>query len=86
MPTGFDENDWAHRHVILFLAERSRRPPESISTSERLSVFFEDSLDLVELIMGLEDEFSIELDDHEAAKLDTVQDLIEFVRQYGRGR
>ncbi|MFO8033305.1 MAG: acyl carrier protein [Desulfohalobiaceae bacterium] len=38
-----------------------------------------DSLDLTELIMAMEDEFGIEIDDEEAQKLRTVQDVIKYV-------
>jgi acyl carrier protein len=38
-----------------------------------------DSLDLTELIMAMEDEFGMEIDDEEAQKLRTVQDVITYV-------
>jgi len=38
-----------------------------------------DSLDLTELIMAMEDEFGMEIDDDEAQKLRTVQDVISYV-------
>ena len=38
-----------------------------------------DSLDLVELIMAMEEEFDIEIPDEEAEKIATVQDAIDFV-------
>ncbi len=38
-----------------------------------------DSLDVVELIMGLEDEFDIEISDEEAEGIQTVQDAINFI-------
>jgi acyl carrier protein len=38
-----------------------------------------DSLDLVELIMAMEEEFGMEIADEEAEKLRTVQDVISFV-------
>jgi acyl carrier protein len=40
-----------------------------------------DSLDLVELIMTLEEEFNIEITDEDAEKLLTVQDTIEFIKE-----
>ena len=38
-----------------------------------------DSLDTVELIMQLEDEFSLEIPDEEAEKLTTVGAVIEYI-------
>ena len=38
-----------------------------------------DSLDVVEIIMGLEEEFDIEIPDEEAEKLTTVQKIVEYV-------
>ena len=40
-----------------------------------------DSLDLVELIMTMEEEFDVEIFDEDAEKLVTVKDAIEYTRQ-----
>ena len=39
-----------------------------------------DSLDLVELIMALEEEFDIEIPDEEAEKLKTVGDAVNYAK------
>ncbi|ADD27430.1 acyl carrier protein [Meiothermus ruber] len=39
-----------------------------------------DSLDTVELIMGLEDKFGLEISDEDAEKIRTVQDAIDFIQ------
>lgn len=39
-----------------------------------------DSLDVVELIMTLEDEFDIEISDEEAEKIVTVRNAIDFMK------
>lgn len=38
-----------------------------------------DSLDLVEMIMSLEEEFGVEIPDEEAEKLLTVQDALDYI-------
>jgi acyl carrier protein len=40
-----------------------------------------DSLDTVELIMALEEEFSIEIPDEDAEKMTTVGDVIKYVNE-----
>ncbi len=40
-----------------------------------------DSLDLVELIMSMEDEFGIEISDEDAESIVTVQDAINFITE-----
>jgi len=40
-----------------------------------------DSLDIVELIMALEENFSIEITDDELRKIRTIQDSINFIKK-----
>ncbi|MBD3304746.1 acyl carrier protein [candidate division KSB3 bacterium] len=41
-----------------------------------------DSLDTVELVMALEEEFGIEIPDEEAEKISTVQDAISYIETH----
>jgi acyl carrier protein len=38
-----------------------------------------DSLDIVELVMAFEEEFSIEIPDEDAEKITTVQDAVNYI-------
>ena len=40
-----------------------------------------DSLDVVELIMNIEDEFGISISDEEAVNLSSVQKIVEFLEK-----
>ncbi len=40
-----------------------------------------DSLDIVELIMAMEENFGIEIADDELGQLRTIQDVIDFIRK-----
>lgn len=41
-----------------------------------------DSLDTVELVMALEEEFSMEIPDEEAEKIKTVGDAVEYIKAH----
>jgi acyl carrier protein len=44
-----------------------------------------DSLDVVELVMGLEEEFEIEIPDEDAEKILTVQDAVKYIEEKSKG-
>lgn len=41
-----------------------------------------DSLDIVELIMALEEEFDLEIPDTDAEKIVTVGDVVEYIKEH----
>lgn len=41
-----------------------------------------DSLDLVELIMSLEEEFHVKISDEDAEKIRTVQDAMDYLNEH----
>lgn len=43
-----------------------------------------DSLDIVELVMAMEEEFDIEIPDEDAEKLKTVQDVSNYLATKGK--
>jgi acyl carrier protein len=44
-----------------------------------------DSLDVVELVMGLEEEFEIEIPDEDAEKIRNVQDAVKYIEEKTKG-
>ena len=41
-----------------------------------------DSLDIVELIMNVEEQFNMEIPDEEAEKIVTVGDVVEYIKEH----
>ena len=44
-----------------------------------------DSLDVVEIVMGLEEEFEVTIPDTEAEKIITVQQIMDYVETHAKG-
>jgi acyl carrier protein len=43
-----------------------------------------DSLDIVELVMKMEEEFGIEIPDEEAEKIKTVNDVVQYIKTHAK--
>ena len=64
------------------LAAQFEIDPEKITMETNLiDDLGADSLDVVELIMNLEDEFGVSISDEEAVNLVTVQKIVEFLEK-----
>ncbi len=54
-------------------------PGEIAPTTSFIEDFGADSLDVVELVMAVEEEFGVSIPEDEAEKIKTVGDVIEFI-------
>ncbi|CEI58590.1 Acyl carrier protein [Candidatus Portiera aleyrodidarum] len=41
-----------------------------------------DSLDIIELVMALEEEFNIEITDEESKNIKNIKDIINYIKKY----
>lgn len=54
-------------------------PTETLDTTKTWDELGADSLDSIEIVMAIEDEFEIEMSDEEAEKLTNIAEAIAFV-------
>lgn len=66
--------------VLNIIADISERPVAELRPDASLMVDLQlDSPKALELLMALEDDLGFEIDDEEAAGLETVQDILDLV-------
>ena len=66
--------------IIQFISEATKIDATKInSTTNFVEDLNLDSLDIVELMMKMEDEFGVEIPDDEAEGLKTVQDVVKYL-------
>lgn len=68
--------DRVKKIVVEQLGIREEEATEEASFVDDLGA---DSLDTVELVMSFEEEFEIDIPDHDAEKISTVQDAISYI-------
>jgi acyl carrier protein len=68
--------------IIEIVAEKLDKPKDEIGEDKSFQVDLgADSLDLVELIMDMEDEFDMSIPEEEAQKIQTIGDAINYVME-----
>ncbi len=65
------------------LAEQLAADQESMTMNTKIAEDLgADSLDLVDLLMSVEDEFSVEIPDEEVENLHTIGDVVEYISKH----
>ena len=65
----------------IIIEQLSVGEQEVVNEASFLDDLGADSLDVVELVMAIEEEYGIEIPDDDAEKLQTVQDAITYVEE-----
>ncbi len=70
------------KKIIQIIAEQlGINEDEVIPDAALIDDMGADSLDIVELVMAMEEEFEMEIPDEDAEKIVTVRDIIEYVKK-----
>lgn len=72
--------DMVFERIKAMIKEELNVPEEKITMEAKLAEDLgADSIDAVELIMNIEDEFEVQVSDEEAQNIKTVGDIVKFV-------
>ena len=75
-------NDIANRVKKIVIEQLGVKDEEVTEDASFVDDLGADSLDTVELVMALEEEFETEIPDEEAEKIVTIKDAISYVTQH----
>ncbi len=75
------EKQDTHEKIIAIIANKLRKNKEDISSSATLEDVGADSIDMVDIIMKIEEDFDIEIDDEKAENLKNISDVISYVHE-----
>lgn len=73
--------DHIFEKIAAIVAEKLNIDRKSITLASTMQDLGADSLDMVEIIMRIEEEFSIEINDADAEKLHTMHDVVDYVAE-----
>lgn len=77
-----DDKDIAKR-VIQIVSDKLAIDPDQIKLE---STFTEDlgadSLDVVELLMALEDEFGLQIEEEQAENIEAIRDIVAYIEEH----
>ena len=75
------ETDEVFEKVKKIIVEQLSVPEDSVTKEASfIDDLGADSLDVVELVMALEEEFDMEIPDADAEKISTVNDVVEYIK------
>ena len=68
--------------IKSIVAEQWNVDPETITMNTRFDELNADSLDVVEVIMTLEQEFDIQIPDEEAEKIKNISAVVDYISDH----
>lgn len=75
------ENDELTQRILRIIAETQRKEPAQVTIDSSFEELGIDSMDGVNIIFALENEFNINVPDEEVKTIRSVRDMVEGVRK-----
>lgn len=76
--TGFDTDD-TFKKIVTIVSEKLSMDRDKITLDSTFQDLGADSLDMVEIIMNLEEQFNIEINDEDAEKLHNMREVVQYI-------
>lgn len=74
-----NNRDTITKEVVAVIAEQLNKPVTAINTKSTFEELGLDSLDRVELVMKLEEQYGIEMSDQDAESLHTIDQVVDYL-------
>ena len=74
----FDKQDTFDK-VIQVVSDKLNKNKDSVMAAHSFEELGADSLDMVEIVLTLEEQFNIEINDEDAEKLTSIQDVVDYI-------
>lgn len=81
-----EKNELQDKIIKMIASKLSKKVEEVTLQSNLVEDLGADSLDIVELLMMLEDEYGITIPDQDAMKLSTIGDIVAFMQKQKLGK
>ncbi|MDR0383807.1 MAG: acyl carrier protein [Christensenellaceae bacterium] len=68
------------KKVIALVASQLKKDPKTVTADKELKEDLRaDSLDIIEMLINLEEEYGISIPDEELLNLKTIKDIVDFI-------
>ncbi len=67
--------------VVAIIVEKLNMPKEAVTLTATFKELGADSLDVVEMIMGFEESFGVEIKDEDAEKIKNVGQVVDLIHK-----
>jgi acyl carrier protein len=74
----FDRND-TYNKIVAIIADELKLDKAAIKLHSTFQDLGADSLDMVQMIMKFEEQFGIEINDQDAEKMTTLQEVVDYI-------